>query len=67
MKRRMWTMLALAGAMGATTALGCEGKAVKDPESCKAEGKESGEKCKICCEAAAKAGHRWMTGDCKCI
>lgn len=46
---------------------GCDSEAVKDPESCKTEGKESGEKCKVCCVAAGKSGHRWMSGDCKCI
>lgn len=64
----MWTKL-LAVSLLSCLALvsGCEGKALKDPESCKTEGKESGEKCQICCEAAGKAGHRWFSGDCKCI
>jgi predicted amidophosphoribosyltransferase len=54
--------------MGLTGCGGCDEAAKKDPEACKTEGKQSGEKCKKCCELAGKT-HQYTpsTKDCFCL
>jgi len=52
---------------------GCSGcgdeTEAKHPDSCRVEGKQSGDKCEACCKIAGKSHHIWMPtngGSCSC-